>query len=226
MEKNKAEKIRRILVLLLDLMVVVFVGYAVFKMIGIRRQGVLVSGGLGAFKYYTVLSNIFCALSCLCCVFHYLIKRGADLPSWLYTFRLMGTSVVSVTFLVVIFFLGLIYGYRLMYTGVSFWLHLVAPVAAILGQILLNSASPMPFRTSFWGIAPTVVYGIFYISVNAVGWTGASNIETDFYSFLYWDWGIGIIIFLSIFLINWLVSLLYWSIGRKKGSATDPEVQA
>ena len=216
MDNKRTPDIRRILIFLLDLAVVAVVTYAVIKMVESTKGGALVSGGLGALKYYTVLSNLFCALSCLCCVLRYLIRRGTDLPSWLYVFRLMGASVVSVTFLVVIFFLGLIYGYRLMYTGVSFWLHLVAPVAAILGQLILKPSSPMPFRTSFWGIAPTVVYGIFYISVNAIGWTGSSNIETDFYSFLYWGWGIGIVIFLSIFLMNWLVSLMYWSIGRKK----------
>ena len=216
MDNKRTPDIRRILIFLLDLVVVAVVTYAVLIMIESRKNGVLVSGGLGALKYYTVQSNIFCAISCLFAALHFIITRGRNLPSWLYVFRLMGASVVSVTFLVVIFFLGLIYGYRLMYTGVSFWLHLVAPVAAILGQLILKPSSPMPFRTSFWGIAPTVVYGFFYISVNAIGWTGSSNIETDFYSFLYWGWGIGIVIFLSIFLMNWLVSLMYWSIGRKK----------
>ena len=216
MEKTKAEKIRKILVFFLDLLVFVSVQYAVLKMIGARKGGVLSSGGLGAFKYYTVLSNIFCALSCLYCVFFYIFKDGAPLPPWLYVFRLMGTSVVSVTLIVVILFLGWIYGYKSMFTGVSFWLHLVAPVLAIVGQILLKPARPMPFRTSFWGIAPTVVYGIFYISVNAIGWTGTSNRRTDFYNFLRWGWGIGVAIFLVIFLINWSVSLLYWKVGRKK----------
>ena len=212
---GKTPDIRRILVFLLDLVVVAVVTYAVIKMVESSRNSTLVSGGLGALKYYTVLSNIFCALSCLCAVLHFIITRGRNLPSWLYVFRLMGSSVVSVTFLVVVMFLGIIYGYRLMFTGVSFWLHLIGPVAAIAGQILLKQERPMPLRTSFLGIAPTVAYGIGYISVNAVQWTGASNPATDFYSFLYWGWGIGCAIFLGIFLINWLVSLLYWSVGRK-----------
>ncbi|MBP5549902.1 MAG: hypothetical protein J6X63_05415, partial [Bacteroidales bacterium] len=59
------------------LLVFVSVQYAVLKMIGTSKTGVLSSGGLGAFKYYTVLSNVFCALSCLYCVFFYIFKDGA-----------------------------------------------------------------------------------------------------------------------------------------------------
>lgn len=216
MENQKGVDIRRILIFVLDLLMASFVLYAIIKMVGTRRNGVLVSGGLGAFKYYTVLSNVFCAASCLCSVFHFLIKRSSDLPSWLYVFRLMGSSVVSVTFLVVLFFLGLIYGYKTMFSGVNFWLHLVGPVLAIASQFLLKQAMPMPLGISFWGIVPTVFYGVGYISVNAVQWTGKSNPATDFYYFLNWGWGVGIVILLGIFLVNWLVSLLYWAIGRKK----------
>ncbi|MBR6084428.1 MAG: hypothetical protein IKP61_02285 [Spirochaetales bacterium] len=215
MEKTKNDDMKRILIFVLDVLVVSFVLFAMSRMVRIRKDGALVSGGLGAFKYYTVLSNVFCALSCLCSALCFLIRRKADLPSWLYVFRLMGSSVVSVTFLVVLFFLGLIYGYKQMFTGVSFWLHLVGPVSAIASQLLMKQAKPMPLRTSFWGIAPTVLYGVFYISVNAVQWTGESNPTTDFYRFLAWGWGIGVVIYLAIFLINWLVSLLYWSVGRK-----------
>ena len=213
---RRSSDIRRILIFLLDLLVVAVVTYAVIRMVESTKKGALVSGGFGALKYYTVLSNIFCALSCLCAVLHFIITKGKNLPKWLYVFRLMGSSVVSVTFLVVILFLGLIYGYKLMFTGVSFWLHLVAPVSAIASQILLKQEKPMPLRTSFWGIVPTVFYGAGYISVNALQWTGKSNPATDFYSFLYWGWGVGCAIFLVIFLLNWLVALLYWAVGRKK----------
>ena len=48
-----------------------------------------------------------------------------------------------------------------------------------------------------------------------MGWTGTPNRATDFYFFLNWGWGVGIVIFLAIFAINWLISLLYWSVGRK-----------
>lgn len=215
---GKSIDIRSLLIFLLDLMVVAVVAYAVMKMVESTKGGALVSGGLGALKYYTVLSNVFCAVSCLCSVCHFLIKRSSDLPSWLYVFRLMGSSVVSVTFLVVILFLGLVYGYRLMFSGVNLWLHLIAPVAAIIGQLLLKSERKLRLRTSFWGIVPTVFYGVGYISVNALQWTGQSNPTTDFYRFLSWGWGIGCAIFLIIFLINWLVALLYWAVGRKKNA--------
>ena len=60
MEEKREVDIRTWVVLILDLMVVAIVSYAVLGMIFTRRNGVLVSGGWSAFKYYTVLSNVFC----------------------------------------------------------------------------------------------------------------------------------------------------------------------
>lgn len=216
MMENKDKGIGNVVILLLDLLVVASVSYAVLGMFFSRSNGVLVAGGWSAFKYYTVLSNVFCALSCLCSVLFCIFRKEAVLPSWLYIFRLMGSSVVTVTLLVVLVFLGPRLGYALMFEGVNLWLHLIAPVLAITGQLLLKSGKRLPFRASLWGIVPTAVYGGVYIMVNAVGWTGKSNPVTDVYRFLSWGWGVGIAIFAGIFLINWMVSVLFWRLGRMR----------
>ena len=54
---------RRILILILDILVVLSVAYAVLGMVFAKDNSALVTGGRGAFKYYTVLSNVFCALT-------------------------------------------------------------------------------------------------------------------------------------------------------------------
>lgn len=216
MNENKRKGFGTVVTVLLDLLVVAFVCYAVMGMFFSRRNGVLVAGGWSAFKYYTVLSNVFCSLSCLCSALCFMLRKEPVLPSWLYLFRLMGSSVVTVTLLVVLFFLGPRFGYPMMFEGVNLWLHLIAPVLAIIGQLMLKTGNRLPFSASLWGIVPTAVYGVVYITVNAVGWTGKSNPATDIYRFLYWGWGVGAVIFLGLFLINWLVSVLFWRTGRRR----------
>ena len=66
---------RRILILILDILVVLSVAYAVLGMVFAKDNSALVTGGRGAFKYYTVLSNVFCALTSLVCVIFMLILQ-------------------------------------------------------------------------------------------------------------------------------------------------------
>ena len=208
MEKGKTPDIRRIILLLTDILVVLSVTWSVTGMATVRSEGLLVSGGWSAFKYYTVLSNVFCALACLASAICCMVRKTHVLPKGLYLFRLMGSSVVSVTFVVVLIFLGPLYGYGPMFSGVCFWLHLFAPVMGIAGQIACEPEKPMPVKSTFWALVPTFAYGCFYIGVNAAGWTGTADPKTDFYAFLRWGWAVGILMFMVVFLINWLAAFI------------------
>ena len=66
---------QKTLIMILDILVVLSVVYAVFGMVFSKNDAVLVTSGLGAFKYYTVLSNVFCALTALICVVSLLIGK-------------------------------------------------------------------------------------------------------------------------------------------------------
>ena len=211
---------RRTLILALDVLVFLVVVYASISMITISKDSVLVTGGLGAFKYYTVDSNILCAITSLICATWMLLNRDKDLPDALYVLHMTGVAVVSVTFVVVIIFLGPRLGYALMYTGVSFWLHLVAPVFAIIAQILLKHQDQLRMRSTCWTVVPTIVYGVFYVTANVVNWTGKTNRATDIYGFLTWGWAIGAVILVAICVMNWLIALLYWKIGQTKAGDT------
>ena len=208
MERGKTSDIRRIILLVTDLLVVLSVAWSVIGMVTVRSDGVLVTGGRGAFKYYTVLSNVFCAIACLASAAYCLVRKTHVLPKRLYIFRLMGSSVVAVTFVVVLVFLGPLYGYGPMFSGVCFWLHLFAPVLGIAGQIACEPERPLPLKSTLWALLPTLADGCDYIGVTAAGWTGKANPKTDFYAFLRWGWVVGMVMFLVVFLINWLAAFI------------------
>ena len=83
-----------------------------------------------------------------------------------------------------------------------------APVMGIAGQIACEPEKPMPVKSTFWALVPTFAYGCFYIGVNSAGWTGTDDPKTDFYAFLRWGWAVGILMFMVVFLINWLAAFI------------------
>jgi hypothetical protein len=205
---------QKTLIMILDILLVLSVFYAVFGMVFSKNDAVLVTSGLGAFKYYTVLSNMLCALTSLICVVYLLISKTESLPKALYILHLAGSSVVSVTLIVVLVYLGPSLGYGPMFSGVCFWLHLLAPVLAIISQILIKHEKSLKAVNTLWAVVPTIMYGIGYIAVNAANWTGKSNPMTDIYGFLKWGWGVGAVLLVAVCLLNWLMALLFWRLGR------------
>lgn len=215
MENGRKTDVRKIILYVSEILIVALVAYSVIGMVTTRNESALMMSGIRAFKFYTVLSNVFCALSSLFVLIFFFTEKRTALPVWLYLFRLMGSCVVTVTLVVVLLFLGPTMGWGLMFSGVCLWLHLVVPVLSIIAQILQQPEREVPFWKTVLAVAPTIVYGTVYITVNAVGWTGKSNRVTDFYGFLTWGWGIGIVILLAICLMNWLAAILYWKLDRR-----------
>ena len=209
---------QKTLIMILDILVVLSVVYAVFGMVFSKNDAVLVTSGIGAFKYYTVLSNLLCALTSLICVVYLLFGKAENLPNELYLLHMAGSSVVSVTLIVVLVYLGPSLGYGPMFSGVCFWLHLFAPVLGIITQMLLTHEEGLKSRSSLWAVVPTILYGIGYIAVNAANWTGKSNPRTDIYGFLKWGWGVGAVLLIAVCLLNWLMALLFWRLGRSRNS--------
>lgn len=215
MENGRKTDVRTIILYVSEIIIVVLVACSVISMVTSKNESEFMTNGIGAFRFYTVLSNLFCALSSLCVLIFFLSKKRTALPIGLYLFRLMGSCVVTVTLVVVLLFLGPTMGWGLMFTGVSLWLHLVVPVLSIVAQVLQRPEHEVPFWKTALAVAPTIVYGTVYVIVNAVGWTGKSNRLTDFYGFLTWGWGIGVLILLAICLMNWLAAILYWKLDKR-----------
>ena len=202
-------------VMMLDIAIVIFVIFALILMMTAKTDGSLSSRGWSAFKYYTVQSNVFCAITSLIMIFFTLIRKNSEIPDWLYVLQLTGTTVVTVTFLVVVGFLGPVYGYQNMYLRANLWFHLIVPVVGMIKMLLIRPKRYYPFSRTLWGILPTFLYGAVYSVINAVGWTGKSNPETDIYGFLFWGWGIGILFLLSICLLSWLSAIIFRFLSMK-----------
>lgn len=111
---------------------------------GVRRQ-----------KYFTALSNEFCAITCVFMIFF---------PDF-YPVRILkftGVIAVMVTFVTVLVFLGPTLGYRRVMEGRDFVLHVVNPVLAAISFGVFEREK-IAFPHCLFGMVPVILYGIVYI---------------------------------------------------------------
>ena len=110
-------------------------------------------------RYFTVLSNLLCALASLTAA---VCRLCGGLPAGAALLKYAGTASVTVTLLTVLFFLGPTIGYKLMLTGPDFWLHLVCPLLALLSYFLWDRPAAGP-AVVLLAVAPVALYGAMYL---------------------------------------------------------------
>ena len=178
------------------------------------EEGALQSSGLENFKFYTVLSNVFCgivALIYLICIF---AKKGTGKMAAL---KLAAVCGVAITFAVVAFMFGPLYGFPNFYKRGNLYFHLLLPVTAMIEFIVVRRKK-MPFRYTVFAAIPTLLYAIGYllnILINGLG--GPWPDTNDFYGFLNWGWPGGIVIFTGIPLTAFAVACIFRAISNKRG---------
>lgn len=187
-----------------------------FMVVITKANGKLISNGFSSLKYFTVLSNLFNGVVAL--IYAGFQIKGKENKTCLKTLKMVATSAVGLTFLTVAVFLGFIYGYKSMFSGVNFWLHLALPVASILTFIFLEVGEKMPFKNTLFSMIPPFVYAIGYVCnilINGMGGkTGSLPPSNDFYAFLSWGFFVGILIAIVIMLITWTISIVLYYAGQ------------
>ena len=139
-----------------------------------HRDGVWsFKNGKPAFRFFTVLSNVLCALAALCmCV--------APAQDWAWTLKYIGTAAVTVTMLTVLFFLGPSYGYAALLKGRDLFMHLITPLAALVSFLAFERRG-MTFGFALLGMIPAILYGSWYLY--KIKYAPADRRWDDFYGF-------------------------------------------
>ena len=154
--------------------------------------GSFAARGLWSLKYFTVLSNLLMAAICL---FSIAAERralaGGELPSWFGPLRLAGVTSLTITFVVVMAFLGPVFGYA----GVF--------VAFRMGGLI-------PFSRTPAAVVPVLLYGAGYVAnilINGVGQGPTSNDWYGLYAAAGGNIPVGATVILGIF---YLLAFLIW----------------
>lgn len=126
-----------------------------------RRDGVWqIRRGLKQFRFFTVLSNDFCAIAALIMA---ISQMCGGVPRPVFMLKYYGTVSLTLTFLTVFLFLIPFQGgYGKWLTGDNLYAHLITPLLAILSLCLLERQR-MSFTAAMTGLLPLVLYGAVYL---------------------------------------------------------------
>ena len=199
---------------LADLLIFVMAFYAVGTAVRTLGGGEFNGTGLRTLRYFTTESNILCGIvSLLAAAFTLPVFLGKRerIPKSVLVLKYVGSCAVALTFFVVLAFLGLIYGYGMMYRGASFYMHGIVPILAMVSWIVFDRGAHLRVRAVLFGLVPVVIYGVIYfIQVVVLG--KARGGWEDFYAFArggkWWlslpivFFGAAILCFLLLFLHN------------------------
>ena len=144
--------------------------------------------GWKTYHLFTILSNMLMAAAAAICIPYAvdgLRNHNYHLPRWVVDLMFMGTTGVTVTFLVAIAVLSPAAGfYRVMLWSNNLYLHSICPVLSILLFFFINSDHRVKLKSSFLAILPVMAYAavyvvmVFAIGENAGGWRDHYQIQT------------------------------------------------
>ena len=170
-------------------------------------SGLLISNGWEMLKYFTVLSNILIGAVSLASFILLLINKY---PEWFKILKYSSTNAVTLTLLVVLFYLGPTMGMREMFVDSLIFLHLLTPLFSIVHLLFFEEKLENPkFIFTFYAAIPMFLYGIFYLTNIAVN-NGYGNLKYDWYLFSQFGFGIGIVMFFAVLLFTYGVGVLLY----------------
>ncbi len=166
-------------------------------MFHVEKDSSFSAQGIGSMKYFTVLSNLFVAITFFILGFlnfvSLIVKRKIHIPLSIYVIHYCAIVSVSITGAVVLFILSpmLAYigkGYFSMLKGENFILHFLSPIVSVVLFLFFFEDYRIRFSHVFMPWIPFSGYVIFYLLnyrfhfVSAVLVTGEEGY--DWYSFL------------------------------------------
>ena len=157
------------------------------------------------FRFFTALSNLFCAAASLVMVICIL---AGNVPRGIILWKYVGTCAVTVTFLTVMLFLGPVSkDYKGLLSGHDFFLHLVCPLLAIISYCFFEKTA-VGFYTVIYGVIPVVLYAALYLY--KVVLAPAEKRWDDFYGFnRNGKWQISVI---AMICGAFVISVILWAV--------------
>lgn len=181
---------------------------------------VLESTKIGMFKFFTVDSNILMGITSLIFLIYgakSLKDKRYKTPKKVYLLKLISTTAVTITFLVVFCYLGQISkgGMRSMLLNSNLLFHLFIPVLSIISFIFFERNDKLSAKNALFGILPTLIYGTFYL-INVLIHTQNGKVSPiyDWYWFVQQGIWSTVIVVPVIFLISYLIGLFIWKCNK------------
>jgi hypothetical protein len=181
--------------------------------------------GPKTFRMFTTQSNLVSGIvAAIIVVFDILIllKKYNEIPNWLKIVKMIATTGVTLTFFVVVFYLGFVavaegYSYFILFRSTNICFHLLTPISAILSFILFEGRSNIKFKYTFFNMVHMICYAIFY-TINVfthLNSDGSVNKDYDWYYFVLGENWTYIFAVLGILIVTYGIGLVLWFTNKK-----------
>lgn len=194
---------------------------AVFAYLGVNLTGQdYTAKGAVVFFLFTYQSNILMIIPSSLIAFYdilFLLGKRKDIPAFALILKLCLTVGVTITFLVVLFFIAPANenGFLASYANSNLLFHLLLPLSAITSFVFFEKTDKISFRHIPLGLIHTTVYMIAYsvlVFTHLNG--GAPDPFYDFYGFFrpgLWVTPINVFVFSAL---AFFVSLILWRLNK------------
>ena len=211
--------------ILLNIIIVVFTIFASIVMFtGFKfmhgAEPVLESTKFGAFRFFTVDSNVFMGIASFAFMIEEIkLLKGINksIDKKMYILKLMATTAVTITFLTVFLYLGPISkdGIPSMIQNSNLFFHLIIPVLSIITFVFFEKTNTISFKNTLFGIIPTLIYELYYlINILIHMENGKVSPLYDWYWFLQNGVWTAIIVAPFMLIVSYLVSIVLWKINK------------
>ena len=197
-----------------------------FTMISVIVCTIILSlRGPKTFRMFTTQSNIVNGIVAIIIVIFdilVLLKKFNELPKWLRIIKMISTTGVTLTFLVVVFYLGFVaisqgYSYFIMFENTNLFFHFLTPVSAIISFILFEGSKDIVIKYTPLNMVHMVGYTIFY-SINVfthLNSDGTANRKYDWYYFVLGEnWTFAFVV-IGMLMVTYGIGFVLWFSNRK-----------
>lgn len=215
MENNKRVKMSLYINIMITILTIIatIIMITGFKfMTGV--EPVLESTKIGVFKSFTVDSNLFAGIISFIFILNEIsIIKGEkkEISDKLYILKLMATTAVSLTFIVVFVYLGNIAenGLISLLLNSNLFFHLIIPLLNIVDFIFFIKKDNITYKYAFYGLIPTLLYAVFYTTNVIIHIeNGRVSPKYDWYWFVQNGLWTMVIVAPTILLITYIISLI------------------
>jgi len=215
MENNKRVKMSLYINIMITILTIIatIIMITGFKfMTGV--EPVLESTKIGVFKSFTVDSNLFAGIISFIFILNEIsIIKGEkkEISDKLYILKLMATTAVSLTFIVVFVYLGNIAenGLISLLLNSNLFFHLIIPLLNIIDFIFFIKKDNITYKYAFYGLIPTLLYAVFYTTNVIIHIeNGRVSPKYDWYWFVQNGLWTMVIVAPTILLITYIISLI------------------
>ena len=223
MGKEKKLKISLIINIITVIMVIfaLYISFAKFKfMPGYEPVSELAPTPI--FNYFTVQSNVFMGIvSLIFIIKEYQVLKGIkkEIPLSYYILKMIATIAVFLTLSVVFLYLGFAVkgGLLGLLRNSNLFFHFIIPITSIVNYILFENTKTIKFKYTLYGLLPTFLYEIFYITnVLNNAENGIVSPVHDWYYFLQNGIWTAIIVAPMMLTVTYILTLIIWQLNRKR----------